>query len=111
MLKDKELIGRVCRLTNTKKPIDFNVLKVIRSKGNSILGFEISRENTNGDLLETVLKDEIRFQEQDTWIGGSDLIIQLLEQKINTLRHQIKISTSQRKNRKSAKNQSMFCSE
>ena len=97
MLKDKEFIGRVCRLTKTEKPIDFNVLKVVRSKENSILGFEICKQNLNGDQIETVLKDEIRFQEQDTWIGGSDLIIQLLEQKINTLRRQIKISASQRK--------------
>ena len=44
MLKDKEFIGRVCRMINTNNPIDFSVLKVIRSKENSILGFEISRK-------------------------------------------------------------------
>lgn len=42
MLKDKEFIGRVCRNTKTDSPIDFSVLKVIRSQENSILGFEIS---------------------------------------------------------------------
>lgn len=97
MLKDKEFIGRICRITNTNNPIDFSVLKVIRSKENSILGFEISRKNTNGAQSETALKDDVKFQENDIWVSGSDLIIQLLEQKINTLRRQIKISSSQRK--------------
>ena len=97
MLKDKEFIGRVCRMTNTNNPIDFSVLKVIRSKENSILGFEICKQNLNGDQTETALKDDVKFHEHDTWISGSDLIIQLLEQKINTLRRQIKISSAKRK--------------
>ena len=97
MLKDKEFIGRVCRMTNTNNPIDFSVLKVIRSKGNSILGFEISSKNTNGVKSEIALKDDVEFQDYDTWVGGSYLIIQLLEQKINMLRRQIKISASKRK--------------
>ena len=97
MLKDKEFIGRVCRMTNTNNPIDFSVLKVIRSKGNSILGFEISSKNTNGVQSEIALKHDVEFQDHDTWVGGSDLIIQLLEQKINMLRRQIKISASKRK--------------
>lgn len=97
MLKDKEFIGRVCRMINTNNPIDFSVLKVIRSKENSILGFEISRKNTNGAQSETALKDDVKFQDHDNWISGSDLIIQLLEQKINTLRRQIKISSAKRK--------------
>ncbi|MCO8042913.1 hypothetical protein OC498_09730 [Acinetobacter bohemicus] len=97
MLKDKEFIGRVCRMTNTNNPIDFSVLKVIRSTESSILGFEISRKNTNGAQSETALKDDVKFQDHDNWISGSDLIIQLLEQKINTLRRQIKISSAKRK--------------
>ena len=44
MVKDKEFIGRVCRMTNTNDPIDFSVLKVIRSNENSVLGFEISKK-------------------------------------------------------------------
>lgn len=97
MLKDKEFIGRVCRMIHSNNPIDFSVFKVIRSKENSILGFEIARKNTNDEQSEIVLKDELRFQDHYTWISGSDLIIQLLEQKINTLRRQVKISSSQRK--------------
>ncbi len=97
MLKDKEFIGRVCQMTNTNDPIDFSVFKVIRSKDNSILGFEICKQNLNGDQIETVLKDDVKFNEYNTWISGSDLIIQLLEQKINTLRRQIKISSAKKK--------------
>lgn len=97
MLKDKEFIGRVCRMTNTNDPIDFSVLKVIRSNENSVLGFEISKKNKNVETSEIVLKDELKFQDHDTWISGSDLIIQLLEQKITTLRRQMKISTAKRK--------------
>ena len=97
MLKDKEFIGRVCRMTNTNNPIDFSVFKVIRSKENSILGFEICKQNLNGDQSETALKYDVIFHEHNTWISGSDLIIQLLEQKINTLRRQIKISSAKRK--------------
>lgn len=97
MLKDKEFIGRVCRIETTNNQIDFSVFKVIRSKENSVLGFEIARKNKNVEQSEIVLKDELKFQDHDTWISGSDLIIQLLEQKINTLRRQMKISSSQRK--------------
>lgn len=97
MLKDKEFIGRVCRMTKTNNPIDFSVSKIMRSKENNILGFEISTKQGNSEQSEIVLKDEVKFQVNDTWVTSSDLIIHLLEIKVNTLRRQIKISTFQRK--------------
>ena len=97
MLKDKEFIGRVCRMTKTNKPIDFSVSKIMRSKKNHILGFEISTKQGNAEQAEIVLKDEVKFQLNDRWVTSSELIIHLLEVKINSLRRQIKISTSQRK--------------
>lgn len=97
MLKDKEFIGRICRNAKTNSPIDFSVLKVIRSKENSILGFEVSAQQGNVEQFETIVKDDVEFQANDQWIKGTDIIIQLLEKKINDLRRQLKINSTQRK--------------
>ena len=94
MVKDKEFIGRVCRSMAINQPIDFSVLKVMRTKQNSIIGFEISDLNSEAEKPEIVLKDHIIFQVDGAWMNGSDLIISLLEKKINTLRREMKIRKS-----------------
>lgn len=95
MLKDKEFIGRICRSMETNNPANYSVSKVVRSKKNSIVGFEISvPTNSHAKKSEIVLKHDISFQVDGSWINGSDLIITLLEKKINTLRHEMKIQRS-----------------
>lgn len=96
MLKDKELIGRICRNIGTSSSVDFTVLKVVRSESRNILAFEIAAKNLHSEKSKIVQKDCLRFQVDGNWISGSDLIIHLLEQKINTLRRQIKISSSKK---------------
>ena len=97
MLKDKEFIGRVCRMTKANDSIDFSVSKMMRSQENNILGFEISTKEGNSEQSKMVLKDEVKFQVNDNWVSSSDLMIHLLLIKVNTLRRQIKINTSQSK--------------
>lgn len=96
MLKDKEFIGRICRNTKTNNLTYLSVLKVIRCKENNILGFEVSTQNGNFSNSEIITKDDVEFQIDDSWMHSSDLIINLLQKKISTLRRQIKINTSQR---------------
>lgn len=91
MLKDKVFIGRICRIMHSDQPIEGRVLKVIRTEDYRIIGFEFVLQYAHSEHIHIFCKDEVLFQINQDWLNGSDLIIHLLEQKMNALRREMKI--------------------
>lgn len=91
MLKDKVFIGRICRMMHSDQSTEGRVLKVIRTEDHRIIGFELVLQHAHAEEAQIFAKDEVLFQINRDWMNGSDLIIDLLEQKISALRREMKI--------------------
>ena len=101
MLKDKEFMGRVCRKIGSTPLDQLSVTEVIRV-GNTITGFVANPKDS--DIGSLGSKEQFEFLIDKHWIGGSDLIISLLEKKISSLRRELKIREGGKGKNAKAKN-------
>lgn len=99
MLKDKDFIGRVCRMTGSDSLSQLLVTEVIRSN-ETVTGFVATPSGNADETGSLGSKGQFEFLINNQWVNGADFIISLLEVKIRSLRRELKIRSAGSKNAK-----------